>query len=293
MDDEVIILDQAYKYEVKEILDGGIGYVRLMALEEFSRRPPESWGIDGCLGTKYPYRTQLVAKTIKYREGMGRFSKACDSWLGLNMQGVVPLLKTVKIGDEVLALMPRYTGNLRTLIQSNKYSSLDLLKALHPVILSLSKVWMERGSFHLAIKPENILYCLHNQKLVLELSDWGIADVQAGLLPGEKSERIKALDDFGMLPYIAPERFDNYLSDICADVFSLGMVFFEIMAGCLPYGDRKSVAEQIVSGEYYKYAESRLAEISGKKSMQLILRMLNPVADKRLQNYGDVLALIA
>jgi serine/threonine protein kinase len=297
MDDGLIIIDQRYKYKVEQILDGGVGYVRLMSMLEFSRMPPDSNGIaiSDCVGehSKYPYRTQLAAKTIKNPNRMESFSKACEPWLGLNLQGVVPLLKLIKNGDETLALMPRFAGNLRMLLQSGRHRPIELLKALSPVVTCLLKIYTEHGIVHQDIKPENILFCYYNQKLVFELSDWGIADVQGKMLPDKNSERIKMLDDFGILPYLAPERFDAFLSDIRVDIFSLGMIFFEVLTGSLPYSSEIGVPEQIISGEYYRIVENRLSSESNDKIMKVILQMLYPEVEKRLQDYGDILELIA
>ena len=69
------------------------------------------------------------------------------------------------------------------------------------------RIHEESGIVHQAIKPENFLYFYHQQKLIFELSDFGIANVQAGLLPTTKPGRHKAIDNYGMLPYMAPERF--------------------------------------------------------------------------------------
>lgn len=292
MDHEIIIIDQTYKYEVKEILDGGVGYVRLMSMFEFSRKPPgpKSLSTSDCVSghSKYPYRNCLAAKTIKNPKKMESFSKACEPWLGLNMPGVVPLLKLIRNGDETLALMPRYEGNLRTLMQIGKHAPSELLKAIFSVIVSLSRVYVEHGIVHQAIKPENILYCYHNQKLVFELSDWGIANVQADFLPSSEREKLKTFDDFGITPYLAPERFDRYISDIRADIFSLGMICGEITIGKLPNYAGKSLAEQIISGEYYERAQALLSK--GKIS-SLILRMIAPSRGKRLQDYAELLAL--
>lgn len=297
MDDEMIIIDQRYKYKVEQTLDGGVGYVRLMSMLEFSRMPPESdrIAISDCGGehSKYPYRMHLAAKTLKNPDWMESFSKACEPWLGLNLHGVVPLLKFIKNGDEILALMPRYAGNLHVLIQDDRHTPIELLKALFPIVACLSKVYTEFGIVHLALKPENILFCDHNQKLVFELGDWGIADVQGKMMPDTNTECIKTLADFGILPYLAPERFDNFLSDIRADIFSLGMIFFEVLTGSLPYSSEIGVPEQIISGEYYRIVEDRLSSESDEKVMNVILQMLHPEVEKRLQDYGDILKLIA
>ena len=143
MENEIIIIDQAYKYQVDEVLESGIGYVRLMSLQEYSRKPPDTGGLAyfECTGesSKYPYRKQLAAKTINDTQKMNKFAEACEPWLGLNLQGVVPLLKLVKIGEETLALMPRYEGNLRMLMQSGLHPPEELLHGLTCTISCLSK----------------------------------------------------------------------------------------------------------------------------------------------------------
>lgn len=297
MDHEIIIIDQAYKYEVEEILDGGIGYVRLMSMLEYSRKPPDTGDIDDfeCAGegVKYPYRIQIAAKTIKHANSMEVFAGACEPWLGLSMQGIVPLLKLSKHGDETLALMPRYDGNLRSLMQSRLHSPEELLRALSCVVSCLSKIHDNYRIAHQAIKPENILYLYHHQNLVFELSDFGIASVQANSLPMTNAGRMRAIEGYGMLPYLAPERFDVYLSDIRADIFSLGIVCFEILTGRLPYDTATSFAEQIISGEYFDKAETILSELPSSELFSLVMRMIEPLKEERLQNYEEFLALLA
>jgi len=293
MDNEIIIIDQAYKYEVDEILDGGIGYVRLMSMLEYSRKPPDTGGLDyfECAGErlKYPYRNQLAAKTIKDTNSMEVFAEACEPWLGLNMQGVVPLLKLIRNGDETLALMPRYAANLRSPMQNANHPPEEVLQALSCAVSCLSKVHEYSGMVHQALKPENFLYSYHRQELVFELSDFGIANVQASFLPMTNTGRVRAISKHGILPYMAPERFDTYLSDIGADIFSLGMICFEIITGSLPYSSEKSIEEQILSGEYYHRAKTMLSNI---KVENLFLQMISPVREKRLQDYGEFLAFI-
>ena len=224
---------------------------------------------------------------------MELFARACEPWLGLNMQGIVPLLKLIKNGDETLALMPRYVGNLRSLTQGGLYSPEELLRALSCAVTCLVKNYNEYGIVHQAIKPENFLYLSHHKKIVLELSDFGIANVQAGSFPMTHAGRIRAIEGYGMLPYTAPERFETYLSDFYADVFSLGMICFEILTGRLPYDLATNMAEQITSGKYFDRAQAILPELLNRKLSGLILSMIEPSKDKRLQDYGEFIAMLA
>lgn len=292
-EEEIVIIDQAYKYQVDEILAGCIGYVRLMFLKEFSRKLPNNAGNFEKLVSKYPYRDQLAAKTMKSIKNMSSFAEACNLWSGLNQPGIVPLLKTVEIGDELLALMPRYSGSLRMLMRRGAHNPAELLKALNQAVFILSKVHKEYGIVHQDLKPENFLFFYHGKELVFELSDWGIANVQAGIMQNDISERTTLQDEFRVTSYLAPERFDAYLSDICADVFGLGMMCFEILTGKLPFDMEKGIAEQIASGEYYDKAQAMLSRVAELKMQNLILRMIAPSLEKRMQDYGEFLTLIA
>ena len=288
---EVIIIDRSYVYEVEKILEGGIGYVRLMSLKEYSKKPP-AVEAEFDLTVKYPYRDQLAAKTIKYKDRMDTFARECELWIKLKEPGIVPLLKVIKNGEQELALMPRYAGDLRSLLSGRKIGRDEYFRAIYQVLVGLSKIHDEQGIVHLDIKPENLLYTYHDGKLFLELSDWGIARVQAEMLKGSEPRDLKRLSGFGSIPFLAPERFENYISDVRADMFSLGMVFFIMAKGYLPYKAKKSVAAQLRSGEYYENAKISLPNHSHDKIENLILRMLHPDPDERLQDYKEVLRLI-
>lgn len=290
MNGEIIIIDGAYKYEVDDTLDGGIGFVRLMSLKEFSRKPPVKDDANKP-ALKYPYRSQLAAKTLKQFDDIEAFVGGCEAWMSLNEPGIVPLLKTVKHGEECLALMPRYTGSLRTLLKNRSCNQQELLSAFNQAISNLSNVYKRYGISHQDVKPENLLYAYQDHHLVFEWSDWGIAKVQAELLASSGKYRVQRLNELGILPYLAPERFNNYLSGESADIFGLGMIYFEIITGGLPFISGKDVAEQVKSREYYKTAKSVLLGQLSQQVSDLLLQMLQPEVEKRLQNYAEILAI--
>ena len=86
---------------------------------------------------------------------------------------------------------------------------------------------------HRDLKPGNILVDAQGQ---VRLLDFGIA----GLLHGDAGDNeapLTALDSRRALTpqYAAPEQFGDEPAGIAADVYSLGMILYELIAGVLPY----------------------------------------------------------
>jgi serine/threonine protein kinase len=88
------------------------------------------------------------------------------------------------------------------------------------------------GVVHRDIKPENILL---DKKGRVKITDFGIAKI-IGALP-EKIGLTGVKDIIGTPHYMAPEQLERPGSvDHRADIFSLGVVFYEMLTGELPIG---------------------------------------------------------
>ena len=87
------------------------------------------------------------------------------------------------------------------------------------------------GVVHRDVKPENIFLCHSDDgSMVAKLMDFGIA-----LAPGVR-RLTTAGEVLGSPRYMAPERFRARTDDAPAsDLYSLGMVLFEVLAGQLPF----------------------------------------------------------
>jgi serine/threonine protein kinase len=79
---------------------------------------------------------------------------------------------------------------------------------------------------HRDIKPENILLAGDG---IPRLTDFGIANVRGDTqLTGEKSL-------IGTVPYLSPEAFSGKILDERSDIWSFGVLLFEMLAGELPF----------------------------------------------------------
>ncbi|MGZ6142062.1 MAG: serine/threonine-protein kinase [Myxococcales bacterium] len=108
----------------------------------------------------------------------------------------------------------------------------------------------QKGIVHRDLKPSNVVLTRSGAKLV----DFGIA-VPARAGPGEhtltKTGEPASSDWSGTVAYMAPERLRGERGDARSDIFSLGVVVYEMLAGKRPFaGDNDAqLAAAIVSAD--------------------------------------------
>lgn len=300
MNKQRLVIDYSI-YEVDEILEGGMGRVLLLTR---LKRPLREGTIDRILESSeflsdhflVSDRDKLAAKTVKEKPAMPSFQRECEIWLTFSEPGIVPLLKVVKVNNELFALMPRYAGNLREIIVGDTRSPrLDLLKMLAPPVRGLSALHERHGVVHQDIKPENLLFTRGRDGPSFLVSDWGMANVHASIFStqnrGLSEFALESMSGWGTLPYMSPERFVSYRTNVSADIFSLGIVFYEIITGEKPYHRRSPIPEQIISGEFHHTAATALEQCPLKVS-DLVLGMIHPDQARRLCDYKRILKLI-
>ncbi|HKW28105.1 MAG TPA: protein kinase [Verrucomicrobiae bacterium] len=121
--------------------------------------------------------------------------------------------------------------NLRQLLQAGKMPSEQAL-AIVPKICEALQYAHEQGVVHRDIKPENILLDKSGR---VKIADFGIAKMM-GDEPGQQT-LTGAKDTVGTPHYMAPEQIEKPLTvDHRADIYSLGVVFYEMLTGELPLG---------------------------------------------------------
>jgi serine/threonine protein kinase len=102
----------------------------------------------------------------------------------------------------------------------------------HPGHLRCAAVRPQQGVLHRDIKPENILL---DSKGRVKIADFGIAKIL-----DEKGDAMLLTQSgakLGTAPYMAPEQIEQPSSvDHRADIYSLGVVFYEMLTGELPLG---------------------------------------------------------
>ena len=106
-----------------------------------------------------------------------------------------------------------------------------------------------RGVLHCDIKPSNILLGEHDEVLV---TDWGLAQLVGADTSGtEPRVRPTCRDEFrsqtsgGTAPYMSPEQMRGVALDPRSDIYSLGVVLYELLTGSPPYTGRTAAELEI------------------------------------------------
>ncbi len=122
-------------------------------------------------------------------------------------------------------------ANLRQLMELERVSPPEAVRLI-PQICDALDFAHGRGVVHRDIKPENILVDAAGQ---VKIADFGIAK-----LTGDATESLHLTHTrqvLGTPHYMAPEQIEQPTSvDHRADIFSLGVVFYELLTGQLPIG---------------------------------------------------------
>lgn len=117
--------------------------------------------------------------------------------------------------------------DLKTIIQRRGRFSVD--EALHLMIQACAGVGYAHraGLIHCDIKPQNLLVTPDKR---LKVTDFGIARALARINPDEKQDVV-----WGSPQYFSPEQAAGFPPSPASDVYSLGVVFYEMLTGQLPF----------------------------------------------------------
>ena len=215
-------------------------------VDEIARHFPqleilESLGRGG-MGVVYkarqPRLNRFVALKILAREKekdqrfADRFTREAQALARLNHPNIVTVYDFGETDGLYYLVMEFVDGmNLRQLLQTRKLAPEEALTIVPPICEALQYAH-QQGIVHRDIKPENILMDKQGR---VKIADFGIAK-----LLGEdgKREALTAEQQIVGTPhYMAPEQVEQpSIVDHRADIFSLGVVFYEMLTGELPLG---------------------------------------------------------
>jgi tRNA A-37 threonylcarbamoyl transferase component Bud32 len=244
----------------------------------------------GGMGVVYKARqkilNRLVALKLLAPERVGdakfaaRFTREAQALAALNHPNIVTIYDFGQAGGFYFLLMEFVDGaNLRRLLRARKFTPEEAL-AIVPPLCDALQFAHDRGIVHRDIKPENLLLDKAGR---VKVADFGVAkmlgaidDAGQGGQPASAETVTQAA--VGTPGYSAPEqKSDPQRVDSRADIYSLGVVFYEMLTGELP-GKRIEPPSRKV------HIDVRLDEI--------VLRALQSKPELRYQQVSEVKTLV-
>jgi len=160
-----------------------------------------------------------------------RFNREARALAKLNHPNIIAVHEFGQVNGLPYFIMEYVDGlNLRQLEQAGKLSAREALQIV-PQICEALQFAHDEGIVHRDIKPENILL---DKKGRVKIADFGIAKILNSTPDVAITETGGAI---GTPHYMAPEQMEKPTTvDHRADIFSLGVVFYEMLTGELPLG---------------------------------------------------------
>lgn len=165
-----------------------------------------------------------------------RFTREAQALAALSHPNIVTIHDFGQAGGFYFLLMEFIDGaNLRQLLRTRKFTPEEAL-AIVPPLCDALQFAHERGIIHRDIKPENLLLDKAGR---VKIADFGIAKM-LGAASGDSAAGIGAPENvtqsaLGTPGYSAPEqKTEPQRVDRRADIYSLGVVFYEMLTGELP-----------------------------------------------------------
>lgn len=252
-------------YNILEKLgEGGMGVVHLAEDTRLSRK------------VALKFLPKHVAKDQIERR---RFLQEAQAAAGLNHPNIAQVYSIEETEDELFIVLEYVKGKeLKDVIQEGELTSEEKISITFQIAKGL-KAAHDKGIIHRDIKTGNIM--VDSSKNV-KIMDFGLARL-------EGSDHItKQGTTVGTTAYMSPEQLRGVEADFRSDIWSFGVVLYELFTGKLPF---EGLHEPAIM---YSITEEEAAPISSKdvpeNIKQIIKQCLEKSPDNRYQSLAEIIA---
>lgn len=168
---------------------------------------------------------------------LARFERECETIAELQHPNTIQVYDFGKTDDGTLYIVMEYVEGASVAEILEKEGAMPparVLKIMQQVCGSLEEAH-SRGIIHRDLKPDNVVLCERaGQKDWVEVLDFGIAKRSNETDPNEQKLTQQGMV-LGTPPYMSPEQFTGKPIDARSDIYSLGVMAYEMLTGRLPF----------------------------------------------------------
>jgi serine/threonine protein kinase len=187
----------------------------------------------------------IVLEQRPRNEFLARFRREADAIAALDHVNIMPVYEYGEQGDIAYLVMPYVTGGtLRDILEKRSVLTLEeVLPIIEQAAAALDTAHAQ-SIVHRDLKPGNMLFHADGRLL---LADFGLAKVLSDVTDQESSNGhlTSAGTIVGTPEYLSPEQGTGDKIDYRTDVYSLGVVLYQMLAGRVPFTGTSPVAVAI------------------------------------------------
>jgi len=222
-----------------------------------------------------------------------RFLKEAKISAGLNHPNIITIFDVDNYKNYHYIVSEYFSGGtLKDMILSDKITP-ELALSIVKSIASALDYAHKKGFIHRDIKPDNIMFREDGTPVLV---DFGIARAL-----GSTTKLTKTGMSIGTPHYMSPEQARGKVLDGRSDIYSLGVVFYEMLTGKVPYEAEDSDSIAIAIKHIQEPIPDLWSEVRGqgleggeiKKYQNIINKMMAKNPEDRAQSGREVIELIS
>ena len=198
----------------------------------------------------------------------------------LNHPNICTIYAIEEVEGELFIVMEYVEGmHLREKVQAGKMSAQEALGYGIQTAEALQEAH-SKGIVHRDIKTENIMV---NERGQVKVMDFGLAKLKGAL------RMTKSRSTVGTLAYMAPEQIEGRDVDARSDIFSLGVVLYELLSGNYPFrGEHEAAMVYSIMNEAPEPVQKHVPEASSEL-IHIFNRALEKDPEDRYQSVHEML----
>lgn len=229
----------------------------------------------------------LPANLSESRENKARFMQEAKAAAALNHPNILGIYEVVEQGDTMCLVMELLEGQtLKSYLTNLKVGpGIPVQQALlwTDQIASGLKAAHEKNIIHRDIKPQNIMLTTSGG---IKIMDFGLAKLRSA------QSITKTGTSLGTLSYMSPEQAQAIPADQRTDIWSLGVVLYEMLTAELPFkAEHEAGLSYLILNETPTAPSALDLKIPHRVDV-LVAKFIEKDPAKRFQNMDEVIAAI-
>jgi serine/threonine protein kinase len=221
----------------------------------------------------------LPQHLTKDRENVERFEREAKAAAALNHPNIITIHDVIETDSQICIIMEYVDGkSLRNILAKGKLDHDEAIDITKQICEGLSKAH-QSNIVHRDIKPENLLI---NAEGRVKILDFGLAKLKG------VSKLTRETSTLGTIHYMSPEQIQGKDVDYRSDIWSLGVVLFEMLTGQPPFtGDYEQAIVYSIINDEPAYPLNIKSELSVELN-QILDKALKKHPQQRYQNIDEL-----